>query len=86
MTCPTHRLGPFSSSLPSIPALHHCYHAGCAGAGHHQSSVQLGCSPCICCAGCRHCLLQGIVIDGDGDMVGSFNILWPFVLYPASII
>ena len=64
MTCLTHRLGPFLSSLPSIPALCCCYHAGCAGAGCHWSSVQLGCGHCICCAGShRRRLLQGIVID-----------------------
>ena len=64
MMCPTHHLGLFSSSLPSIPALHRCYHAGCAGAGCHQSSVQLSCGHCICCAGSRRRrLLQGIVID-----------------------
>ena len=70
MMCPTYHLGPFSSSLPSIPALHCCYCAGCAGAGHHWLLVQLGCGCCICCAGCHCCLLQGIVIDGDGDVVG----------------
>ena len=70
MTCPTHHLGPFSFSLPSIPALHRCYCAGCAGAGHRWLLVQLGCGCCICCAGCGCCLLQGIVIDGDGDVVG----------------
>ena len=64
MTCLTHCLGPFSSSLPSVPALHRCYCAGCAGAGHRRLSVQLGCGCCICCAGSRRCrLLQGIVID-----------------------
>ena len=68
MMCPTHRLGPFSTSLPSVPALCHCYHAGCAGAGCCQSLVQLSCGHCICCAGHHHYLLQGIVIDGDGDI------------------
>ena len=64
MTCPTHCLGPFSSSLPSVPALRRCYCAGCAGAGHRWLLVQLGCGRCICCAGSRRrCLLQGIVID-----------------------
>ena len=64
MTCPTHHLGSFSSSLPSVPALRRCYCAGCAGAGRRRSLVQLGCGHCICCAGsCGHCLLQGIVID-----------------------
>ena len=59
MMCPTHHLGPFSSSLPSVPALRRCYRAGC-----RRSSVQLGCGHCICCAGSHHCrLLQGIVID-----------------------
>ena len=64
MMCPTHHLGPFSSSLPSVPALRRCYRAGCAGAGCRQSLVQLSCGHCICCAGSRrHRLLQGIVID-----------------------
>ena len=64
MTCPTHRLGPISSSLPSVPALRHCYCAGCADAGHRWLSVQLGCGRCICCGGSCCCrLLQGIVID-----------------------
>ena len=58
MTCLTHHLGPFSSSLPSIPALHSCCHAGCAGAGCHWLLVQLSCGCCICCAGCCCCLLQ----------------------------
>ena len=47
-----------------LPALHRCYRAGCAGAGHRWLSVQLGCGRCIWCAGShRHRLLQGIVID-----------------------
>ena len=62
MMCPTHRLGPFSSSLPSVVVIMLVVLVLVIIG--HQSSVQLGCGRCICCAGShRCCLLQGIVID-----------------------